>query len=174
MARTHAWLAHTEKSTLPPSPQTRDAQELDLRRRQVDAQTATIHALEGQLVGVKGEVMVLREHVSAGREREDSLTLEREMLSKQLEELNAAYVRDMAEARAHSAGAALLQSRLLETEGLLREAEAEIAELRRSVSSVLSRESTLVGKIMVARSEVVSAQTAKARADRLTQQQHMA
>jgi len=125
-------------------------------------------------VAVKGELMVMREHVAAGREREDSLTLEREMLTKQLEELNAAYVRDMAEARAHSAGATLLQTRLLETEGLLREAEAEIADLRRSVSSVLSRESTLVGKIMVARSEVVSAQTAKARADRLTQQQHMA
>lgn len=126
------------------------------------------------MTGVKAELLSAREQLAGSKEREDALTLEREMLMKQLEELTAAYHRDMSEARAQSAGTALLQSRLLDTEGLLREAEAEVAELKASVGNVLSQESSLVGKIMVARSEVVHAKAAKARADRLTQQQHMA
>jgi len=150
------------------------AQELELRRRQAESMVATIQGLESQVTAVKADLLSTREQLAASKEREDALSLEREMLLKQLEDLTAAYHRDLSDARAQSAGTALLQARLMDTEGLLREAEAEVAELKGTVGTVLSRESALVGKIMVARSEVVHAKAAKSRADRLTQQQHMA
>ena len=74
---------------------------------------------------------------------------------------------------AQAAGGAALRAQLVETQGRLREAEAEASELRRMMSEMLSREGALVGKLTLERHRTQLATAAKVRADRFTQVQHM-
>jgi hypothetical protein len=130
-----------------------------LERKAVDAREETTHAYA---------------QLAESRDREQALTLERESISLQLSELAKAYRHDMSDAEAQAAGGAALREQLAETQGRLREAEAEALELKRMMSEMLARESALVGKLTLERHSTQLATAAKVRADRLTQVQHMA
>lgn len=148
--------------------------ELQQRRKQVQELQTSLHAVEKELARVKQVMLETAEELSDAHEQAQTMILEKEMLQKQLDEVLAAYRRDIGEAKAQAAGFEALQARCLETQGLLRQSEIEIQDLKRQVAETLSREGTLVGKIFVARHSAMEATTAKVKAERLSQQQHMA
>jgi chromosome segregation ATPase len=148
--------------------------DLQLRNQQVVNLQKTLKTLEAELVKLRQQLLDTSEQLADGREREQSLTLEKELLNQQLEDMTAAYRRDLGEARAQASGVALTQARLLETQGMLRGVEQELSELKATVSDTLSREAALVGRIMVARNETAEAISAKVSAERMYQHQHIA
>jgi hypothetical protein len=147
--------------------------EMVASNRRRDELITMVQALERKAVDAREELTYAYSQLAESRDREQALVLERESISLQLSELAKAYRHDMSDAEAQAAGGAALREQLAETQGRLREAEADTVEMRRMMSEMLAREGALVGKLTLERHTTQLATAAKVRADRLTQVQHM-